>query len=164
MEPGVRDTGAMDMLSQRTGNQVTKEPCYIVPSNPLQEREQVVKIAPHRAPRGSDAAQPFADGGFLFDVGIGARDGEDGFASRQVLRPGGIAIVQFDPQHFGQAMTNFGPGARLGRSHTGSLHAGRCRGGELAGASMILLPIPRKTVTCSSRRSNRERNSKRSVP
>ena len=98
------------MLVQHTCNQVTKEPCCIVPLNPLQEREEVVEVEQHRAPRGCNTAQPFADGRLLFDIGIGARDGEDGLASRQVFRARRIAIVQFDAQHFGQAMTNLGSG------------------------------------------------------
>ena len=58
----------------------------------------------------------FGDGGFLFDIGIGAGDGVDGFPSGHVVGSGGIAILELDAQDLGEAMTNLGR-CRRGRCH-----------------------------------------------
>ena len=45
---------------------------------------------------GEHVTNIFGDGGFLFDKGIGAGDGVDGFPSGHVVGSGGIAILQLD--------------------------------------------------------------------
>ena len=63
-----------------TGNHVTSEPDSIVPSNPVDEWEEIVEIAANAATGREEVVQPVVDGRLLLDVGIRRRHRVDGLA------------------------------------------------------------------------------------
>lgn len=99
----------------RTGNQVTKEPLHIVEADPLQEREEVVEVVADIARRGSDTGNPLADCWLMFDVDIGAVDGEDRLATRETFMAKFVAVFELDAEHLGQAVADLCAGGRHAR-------------------------------------------------
>lgn len=68
------------------------------------EWEKAVKVKENASRGRSGLAEPLSNGGFVFDISVGAVDREGGFSSSDFIML--ILVVQFDTEHLGQAVTN----------------------------------------------------------
>ena len=102
-----------DTSNRNSGDQITKEPLHIVPSNPMDEGKKVDRVREQSLARREHIEQPFCRRRFSFDVRICRIYGESRFASsHRLLRF--IAVLQLDAEDFGEAMAYF---RRRGRRH-----------------------------------------------
>lgn len=108
-----------------TGDEITNEPLQIVAEDPVQEREQLLDVADDTGLGGHPLVDEVHRRGLLFDVRVGAGDGEYGLAARDVLDALLIAVVELDAEHLGQAVADLSRG-RAG--HCGE--AARVEGGK----------------------------------
>jgi hypothetical protein len=93
----ISNESAIEVTFGLTGDEISNEPLQIVPTDPMNKREEAVEVASDITRRRSDLAKPLSSRRFFLDIGIGSRHRESRFASRYfVVAASRISICTID--------------------------------------------------------------------